>query len=381
MKGTMRWILVTVVLLAAIASASAFSITGLTISPSGDLIPGSTVTVSFTIELTGSGDHTFPSDDTLDLYTDLDTPAWTANLQLGNGNDNNPQPLDNKKNVYLTGWILDYDPSNVEENLVMTLTGTVPAIATTTNKTILRVQELDSRNNVVSGSVTTVSRMVINTAEVTQLIATRQSELSAFRTHIDEKAALDVDTATAEQKYSAAQSAISSASSQPSSAYTQALSYLSNAKSMIDDGETLLNKAWAEKTVADAGEPLAKVDAVIAWLKPNATSGDSKSQLTEITTKREIAAGLISTANDQIFSGNYDRAREKADEAYTKGNETYNDALALKKTLSSGWFPSISLPGLPKGSSLYIIAAVIIVIVGVVGYIIYRKRTQWDELG
>jgi LPXTG-motif cell wall-anchored protein len=49
--------------------------------------------------------------------------------------------------------------------------------------------------------------------------------------------------------------------------------------------------------------------------------------------------------------------------------------------MSSGWFPSISLPGLPKGSSLFIIVGVVIVIVAAVGYVIYRKRTQWDELG
>jgi hypothetical protein len=380
MKGTMRWILVTALLIACVASASAYSVTSVSVSPTSEaLVPGTSVTVSFTVEMAGSGDETFPMYDELDFTTDLDNPQWTADLLL-NGNSN-PQPLESKKSVYITGWILSYDPTDFEENLRMTLTGTVPAVSATADKTILKVEELDSRGNVVSGSTFTVTRKVVNTGEITTRIAQDESTLATFRTHIDEKAALDVDTATAEQKYSAAQTAISNAKAQPSTEYSAAITYLGNAESMLTDGETLLNKAWAEKSVADAQEPITKADAVISWLKPNATSGDAKSQLTEITTKREIAAGFISTANDEIFSGNYDRAREKADEAYTKGNETYNDALALKKTLSSGWFPSISLPGLPKGSSLFIIVGVVIVIVAAVGYVIYRKRTQWDELG
>lgn len=372
----MRWILLTFVLFACVHCASAYTVSSITVTPSGDLTPGTAVTVSFTVQFASSGDETFPSTDTLDLYTDLDNPKWTADLLL---NDiSNPQPMDSKKNVYLTGWILSYKPSDVDENLAVTLTGNAPSVTTTSDKTIVQVQELDSRNNPVTGSLVSVIRKVINVGEVTQLIATRESDLQAFRAHIDEKAALDVDTAEAEQKYSSAQAAINDARSQPATGYSAAIASLTSAQTLITDGETLLNKAWAEKDVADAQEPITKADELIAFLKPNATSGDANTKLTAISTTREIAAGYISTANDEIFAGNYDRAREKAAEAFTKGNETYANALALKKEMTSGFqFP---LPKLP-GGSLLIIAAVVIVIIGAVGYVIYRKRTQWDELG
>lgn len=377
MTSTMKWILVFFVLSAIIPIASAYTVSQISVSPSGDLTPGTGVTVSFTIQFSGSGDETFPSSDTLELYTELDQPKWTSVLLL---NDiENPQPGENKKTYYLSGWILAYNPSDVpEENLRVTLQGNAPSVTATANKTIFRVQQLDSRNNVVSGSTVAVSRMVINTAEVTSMIAARESDLEVFRTHLDEKEVLGVDTAAAEEKYSAAQAALNDAKSRPSSQYTAAQASLTNTQNLITEGENLLNKAWAEKEVADAQEPITKTDELITWLKPNATSGDPKTRLTEITTKREIAAGLVTSANDQIFAGNYDRAREKAGEAFTKGNETYNDALSLKKELSSGF--QLPLPKLP-GGTLLIIAAVVIIVVAAVGYVIYRKRTQWDELG
>jgi hypothetical protein len=380
MKSMMKWILVLFVIISTFPVVSAYTVTGMSVSPSGDFTPNTPVTVSFSIQFAASGDETFPSSNTLELATDLENPTWTADL-LKNG-VSNPQPMDSKKIVEITGWILSYDPSDIsEENLQVTLSGIAPEVTSTTDKNIIRVREYDSRNNVVSGSEVTVTRKIINTKEITDLIASRETDLLAFRTNIDEKAALEVDIAEAEAKYSEAQAAINDAKSRPSSEYSAALASLNTAQTLITDGEKVLNKAWAEKDIADAQIPITKTDELIIWLKPNATSGDSKSQFTQITTKREIAAGLITTANDEIFAGNYDRAREKASEAFAKGNETYNEALTLQRQLLTGWniIPNINIK-LP-GGSFVIIAVVIVVVLGVVGYVIYRKRTQWDELG
>ncbi|HWS22631.1 MAG TPA: hypothetical protein VN227_08325 [Methanoregula sp.] len=60
-----------------------------------------------------------------------------------------------------------------------------------------------------------------------------------------------------------------------------------------------------------------------------------------------------------------------------KANESYTEALARQKEVSSGF----SLP-IPKfDSTMIIILGVIAVILVVVGVIIYRKRSRWDELG
>jgi hypothetical protein len=379
MKRLLIWTVVVICLFAVISGVSAFTVSQISVNPAGDLTPGTPVTVSFTVQFVSSGDDTFPTDNTLDFYTDLDSPRWNAVLALNN--IDNPQPIEGGKNYQLNGWILSYPSTDVEENLRVNLEGVAPQVASTTNKTIVRVQELDGRNNVVSGSMVTVSRQVINTAEVTSLIATRESELQIFSTHIDEKAALDIDTSSADEKYSAARAAINDAKSRPSSQYTAAIASLTNVQNLITEGERELDKAWAEKDVSDAQVPLAAVDQLISFIKPNATSGDFKTQLSEITTKREIAAGFVSTASDEIFAGNYERAREKAAEAYVKANESYTDALDLKKQMTEGFNPIGAIGKLFGSGTLVLILGVIAVVLIVVGVIIYRKRSRWDELG
>jgi len=378
MKRLLVWTVVFICLFAVISGVSAYTVSQVSVNPAGDLTPGTPVTVSFTIQFAGSGE-TFPTDNTLDFSTDLDNPRWNTVLALNN--IDNPQPVEGGKNYQLDGWILSYPSTDVEENLRVNLEGVAPQVASTTNKTIVRVQELDGRNNVVSGSMVTVSRQVINTAEVTSLIAIRESELQIFSTHIDEKAALDIDTSSADEKYSAARAAINDAKSKPSSQYTAVIASLTNVQNLITEGERELDKAWAEKGVSDAQVPLANVDREISFIKPNATSGDYKTQLSEITTKREIAAGFVSTASDEIFAGNYERAREKAAEAYLKANESLNDALVLKKQMTEGFNPLGAIGKLFGSGTLVLILGVVAVVLVVVGVIIYRKRSRWDELG
>jgi putative exporter of polyketide antibiotics len=71
------------------------------------------------------------------------------------------------------------------------------------------------------------------------------------------------------------------------------------------------------------------------------------------------------------------QARQKAQDAFLKGNESYTEALTRQNQLMSGW----SLP-IPKlNSTMFIIIGIVAVILVVVGVIIYRKRSRWDELG
>jgi len=377
MKCSLKWFLLLFVLVAALPAVSALSVSTVSVSPSGDFTPGTTVTASFTIDFSTSGDETFPADDYLTLSTDLDNPNWNVVLVLNE--IDNPQPVDNAKTIDLSGWVLSYDPDDVEESMRVTLTGTAPSVTSTTEKTIVEVSQLDSNGNLVDEAVT-VNRKIVNTGEVTAAIAAEQSSLDELRIAIDEKYALGVDTAAAEQKYSTAQSAITSAKAQPASGYSNAIASLETARQAISDGQKALDRAWAEKKVADAQYPISQTESLITWIRPNATSSEYKSALSEISTQKELATGLVDDANDAINAGNYDNARQKADAAFQKANESYTSALAMKKSMMTGFNPLGMIGGLFKGSTL-IIVIVLLVIIGGVGYIIYRKRTQWDELG
>jgi hypothetical protein len=375
MKGLTKWILIAVSLILCMQAVTAFAVSSISVEPSGSLTPGTPVIVSFNVDLSGAGAETFTSGNELQMSTDLDSSKWSYSLVLDGVVTE--QPSNTGRVLSVSGWVLAY-PSEMEESLRVTLEGTAPAVTQTTNKTLVKVQEVDSRNNIITSSVVERTAVVVNIAEIRSKVTEQESALQTYRSHIDEKSALGIDTAAAEAKYSEADQKIKTAAQLPSTQYVQAFSYLNAAQTAIGDGETALDRAWAENEVANAQIPINNVDNVIQWFKGNKSTSDD-AQLATIITKREVAVSYLSTANDEISNGNYAQARVKAQDAFNKGNESYTDALARKKVLESGWFQLPSLPKLPGG--IFLIVGIIVVVLAVVGYVIYRKRSHWDELG
>jgi hypothetical protein len=370
MKGFKTWIIVTAILLFCISAVSAFSVSSVSIDPSGSLIPGNPVTVSYKVELSGI----FPSGDDLQFYTDLENPKWAYTINV-NGIDNQ-RPAMGGKTLTITGFELAYKASD-SVAVRATLEGKAPTVTETTEKTIIRIQEVDSQGRPITSTKVERTAKVINTGEVPKVVAERDTELQTYRTHIDEKAVLGIDTSAADAKYNEAKQKIDSARARPATQYADALADLTAAQTSISDGEKALERAWAENEVAAAQVPINNVDSIIAWFKGNQSTANDQ-QLPAIVAKREVAVSYISTANDQIASGEYPQARSKAQEAFTKGNESYTDALARQKALiNPGWFPT--LPTIPGG--IFIVLGVVVVILVAVGVVIYRKRSRWDELG
>jgi hypothetical protein len=379
MKGIMKWIVLAAILLFFVPAVSAFSVSSVTIDPSGSLTPGTPVMVAYKIQFSASSGETFPSGSELQMSTDLESPKWTWTLILDGVE--NPRPQAGGRMLSLSGFELSY-PAKVDQSVRVTLEGKTPTVEKTTNKTIIKIQEVDSHNNVVS----TVDRsvMVINTAEVSTAISAKRTDLQTYRTHIDEKAAIGIDTQVAEAKYNDAKSKIDTAAALPSSQFSTALLNLNTAGDLMADGEKALDKAWAESEVLNSQTPITNVDGVIAWFKGNKSTAELP-ELSPIISKREIAVSYISTANDEISGGNYAQARSKASDAFAKGNESYTDALKLQDKVSHpdspvAWILS-ALGGILKSGILIIVVAVIAIVLIAVGVIIYRKRSRWDELG
>jgi hypothetical protein len=375
MKGLTKWFLITISLMFCINAVSAFAVSSITVDPSGSLTPNTPVIVSFRVEFSASGDETFPSANELQMSTDLEKAKWTYSLVL-DGVDA-VQPANTGRMLSVSGWVLSY-PAAVEEVLKVTLEGTTPTVSVTTNKTLIKVQEVDSHNNVITSTVVERTTTIVNPDDVKKRIAEKQSALQTFRSHIDEKSALGIDTAAGEAKYSEAEQKIKSASSRLSTQYLLAFSDLDAAQAAMDDGEIALDRAWAENELANAQIPINNVDGIIQWFKANASTRDDN-QLPAIVAKREVAVSYLVTAQDEINNGNYEQARSKAQDAFNKGNESYTDALAQKKIRESGF----QLPGLPNFGKIPIIpiSAVVVVVLAIVGYMVYRKRSHWDELG
>ena len=381
MKGLTKWILIAVSLIFCIQAVSAFAVSSISVDPSGSLTPGTPVIVTYKVDFSPDGDTTFPSANELQMTTDLEKPKWTYSLVL-DGVDT-AQPGQTGRILSVSGWILSY-PSSVEEAMKVTVEGTVPTVTTTTNKTMIKLQEVDAHNNIITSTIVERTAQIVNMDDIKKKVADMQSSLSTFRSHIDEKSALGIDTSGAEAKYSEADQRIKTASSRTSSQYTQAFSDLDSAKVSITDGEAALDRAWAENEVTNAQIPITNVDNVIQWFKTNASTRDDI-QLPAIVAKREVAVSYIVNANDEISAGNYDQARTKAQEAFSKGNESYTDALKRQYDIQhSGILPDLSqLIKLPTGLNKLLIPIIVVVVavLAVVGFVIYRKRSRWDELG
>jgi len=380
MKRTCRILLTSLILFCCIPFVSAYMINNVNIDPAGALTPGQRVSVTYGVSFPLINGKTFESADTLDMYTDLANAKWSiVKIETYEGVAPIETPLFNQggPRAQVSGWLLEY----VDRELAIrvTLDGVAPDVDKTQNKTILSVNELDSYGKPISTTGYLQEAIVVNIADINNAISVADSNLQVFRTHIDEKYTIEVDTSAAEGKYNEAKAAIDSARSQPSSQYAAAQTNLINAQNLIAEGEKTLDQAWAEKAVADAQVPITNVNLVIAFIKPNISNTDSR--LSPIIAEREVAAGIISTANDDIFAGNYDRARDKAQEAYAKGNQSYTDALDLQKQISEGFNPLGSIGKLFGSGTLVIIIGVVAVVLVVVGVIIYRKRSRWDELG
>lgn len=374
MKGLTRLIWITALFLIIVPAASlAYTVNSMTVTPSGTLTPGTTVDISFTVQ-EPSGSTTTNS---LQLYTQLDKPAWSYVVNV-NGVANGLTESSGKT-ITINGFLLTYKSSD-DVSVAVTLEGTAPTVTQTAKQTLIQINEVDSNGNLGSTPYT-LSSLVVNTNDITTGIANANSQLSQFRTEIDEKAALDIDTSAAEAKYNDAQTQITTAQGLPSTSYTDALNDINTAISTISDGETLIDKAWAEKEISDAQGPVNNVDVLITNFQAN-SSTSSDARLSTIITEREIAVSYISAANDAVTSGNFAQARAKAEQAFTEGNQSYNDALTFKAAVEANPFAALgSLGSIFSSSVLLIIVGVIAVVLIIVGVIIYRKRSHWDELG
>jgi len=357
-------------LIAGICVASAVTVSNPVINPTGDLTTGTNVSVSFKIDMTPSGSETFPAANTLQIFTDLNSPKWTTTI-IRDG-VNHPPAQDTGHSIYMTGWILSY-PASVQESVQVTLEGSVPGVARSMNKTIVLVQELDSRNTIIPASIITRERLIVNPTDITQSIALRESDLRTFRTHIDSNAQMGVNTTAAEQKFAAAQAAILTAKSAD---FATAQVYLNNATVLMDEGEKLMDRAWAEKAINDAQVPISKTADHITFFTVN-RSITNDPRLAIVIAKKESADQYLSSAKDLFAMGNYAFARVKAQDAFAKGNESLNDAinfrLELTKTGGTGtggnWLNTTTL----------IIIGVVVVIIAIAGYFLLKKKNRWEE--
>ena len=362
MKGNIgRWIILLLALVCVVQAVSAFDIKTEKVDPaSGALEPGQQVTARYvlTYDMVTSGGN----DESFEFSTGLQNPSWTFIVYR----DGVAIYTTKKTGFYptLTEFEIDYGEGDIE--LDAQLRGVVPSSASTK----VLVTKIDHLRDKDVKDTYSVNRDVVSSAQVEGSLSAQQQRLKDLKADMDEKAGQGVDVAAVQAEYNAASQALTSAASAGPS---QAASYIATAKKDIDEATALLDKAWAEKAVADTGATIESLDGMITYFVEN-RSMSSDPQVVAIMTKRESAVQFYSQAQDNLNAKNYPLARSKATDGLNKANEALTDANNLKEKIGEGF-------NFGGGNLLLYIGVGIVLVLVVAGVVLYRKKTGWDELG
>ena len=361
MRNISRWIILLLALVCVVQVASAnFDVKTETVNPaSGALEPGQQVTARYVLTydmLTSDG-----NDETFEFSTGLQSPSWNFIIYR----DGVDIYKTTKTGYYptLTEFEVAYGKGDME--IDVQLAGKVPT-STSGKVEVIKIQQL--RDKDVKDTYT-LTRDVVNTAQVESSLSAQQQNLKALKADIDAKASQGVDVSAAQAKYNTASQALTSAASAGPS---QAASYITTASKAIDESKALLDKAWAEKEVSNTAATIESLDGMITYFVENRSMG-SDPQVVAIMTKRESAVQFYSQAKDALNANNYSLARSKATDGLNKANEALTDANKLQEKIGQGF----SLGG---DLLLYLGVGIVLVLI-VAGVVIYRKKTGWDELG
>lgn len=139
-----------------ISGVSAFTVTGVTITPSGTLNPNDAVNVSYTV-YAASG-TSFPSYDDLQFVSGLDEMVWYHSIIV---NDvENVRPVTGGRTLTISGFELSY--RNQDQVIVkVMLKGRIPQTSVPgATKNLVTVQELDARGYAINSTIFSINNLI-----------------------------------------------------------------------------------------------------------------------------------------------------------------------------------------------------------------------------
>jgi hypothetical protein len=139
-----------------VSGVSAFTVTGVTIAPSGTLNPNDSVNVSYTV-YAASG-TAFPSYDDLQFVSGLDETVWYYSIIVNNVE--NVRPSTGGRTITLSGFELSY--RNQDEVIVkVSLKGRIPQTSVPgATKNLVTIQELDARGYAINSTLFSITHLI-----------------------------------------------------------------------------------------------------------------------------------------------------------------------------------------------------------------------------
>jgi hypothetical protein len=354
----MKTTLLILALLIVATPVSAYSLSNVRIIPDGDLVSGTPVKISFTVNFESAGNYTFNPAHELQLATTLESPEWTRVTGL-DGEASKPIIIPGNI-VTFYGYDLAY-PIGTYEWLNITLEGHAPQFNTTSRTPLLKIGELNG-NTLITNSVIEYQRTIIHPDDLKEGIYLAGQDLKTFLQHIEEKKSLGLDVSAAQAQYADAQQSIEFVKTLSAQDYLPALARLNTARNTIIAGEDLLNQEGMQTEIERAIVPLAQTDKIIGWFVGN-KSTQNYPGLSDLKIQRQAAANLIDNASLAMNAKAYAIARADAESGFKAANSTYYAALGLQQRAED--------PLTPVRENLIWIGLAIAVIVG---WLLFRKK-------
>ncbi|MDD1729152.1 MAG: hypothetical protein LUQ50_08780 [Methanospirillum sp.] len=337
------------------------------VKPAGDLESGkSNVTADFQIDFTSVAGETFPSDENLLLSTQLENPLWTYSIILDGVE--NTRPASSKSQLTLTGWELSY--KDQEEQVKVSLKGNAPKTDKSKQIEVVSVSTTGA-NNRVKEQVRNVTAFLTNPNELSGDIGSIKTKVKTLQNDIAKYKADGIDTSKADQKVKDASDALNQAAKET---FANAKIYMQNAETYVKDAYSYLDMGIAQKEIADAKEAIDRTDEWITYFKTDKKM-ETDPRLAPIITKREFAAEYASNAQELFDQSKFTEARQKAEDAFTKATDVFNDTQNLNnevnQTAKAGAAPDLSgLFGIL--TNLIILIIIIAIVVGI--FLFLKKR-------
>jgi hypothetical protein len=330
--STLFIVIICMMSICCVTPATAWKVSKITVNPEGTLIQGTTVIVLAQVDFPADDNVTFPSTNEFQFATDLTDLRWNYSLILDGAEE--PQPRFSGRVLAISGWVLS-KPHHVKESLILYLEGSAPAVQHTKNITILRIEEADGSccyGCRYECKMIEKTAIVVNISDIQEKIKNLDERNRAFRSHIEEKVAMGVDATSAAEKYNLTECCLSSTCDIHEISYSQ--DQLTFCNNTITEGETLLDKAWAEKTVADAEIQITKANDKIDAIHAN-LSRPFDERLTQSYLKLDLATADIALAKNNISQSDFPQARIHAYTAYDEANASYYEALDTQKRMAN----------------------------------------------
>lgn len=331
------------------------------INPSGNLMPGDTVSATMTIKFLKDSDVY-----RINMYTDLTSAVWTGSLTNVDGTPITEFPAGKR---YIDGYSLSNLPQDV--TLTVYLDGKVPDTKAGSEITVITVEQVSSSESVVS-TYSSKKQMVYNPDDVPKQIEEVGKAIDELDAQITELSKQGANVSAAISKLEVARNDLKAADSHKTDIATASKEIISASAALVEAEKEMVNAALV-KTKSN----LDTIEQNIANLN---AKGWNDNRVILLSNSKQTSQNLYNTAKAA-----YDASTSSVS-ATTRSQslEALNGSVSTLETSNALWEEAQKSPLDAVGPyAMYIVIGVVAVIVIIGAIVVIRRRNEndWDELG